>query len=314
MTKLDSVMEEINNEPETSTETNNKETSTNTSPKEETSPEVPKNSNTDVPDEKESDKIKYKEDDKPEPDKKDKSQYSDMEKAEYSFRKQLSKQKQKYENMMAEQNKAFEEMKSRLEKLENPEKYKNKLRNDFETDDQYIDYIVQQRMQKFFDEENQKNAKLKEEEAAELEHQEAINTNIVNCFKTEAEQKDYYTVVKNAFDHGLEALMDKEGMVAEYIMKSANGPKILYELAKDPNKVKQIYGQMDPQSRFFELKMLEREILSRPVEPVAPAVAPAPVQQNPNLAKPVGTPGLAKGNTKDMFEDKDDLRAFLRRR
>jgi len=298
MSNLDNVVNEIQKDPETSSETNNTESSTNTPVEQETSPEVPQNAN-------ESEEIDISEE--PQPQKVDKSQFTDMQKAEYSFKKQLGKQKQKYEAMMAQQQKAFNDLQSRLDKLENPDKYKEKLRDSFQTDDEYIDYLVGQRMKKYFDAEQERNAQIQAENEENERNQAVINSNISECFKTEAEQKDYYNVVKTAFDHGLEELMDKEQMCAEYIMKSPNGPKILYELAKDPNKVRQVYSQMDPSSRFFELKMLEREIMTRPQTQAQPAV-------NPNLAKAVGTPGLAKGNTKDMFDDKEDLRSFIRRR
>ena len=66
--------------------------------------------------------------------------------------KKSEKQKQKYESILAEQKKAFASLQDRLDKLENPDKYKEKFRENFQTDDEYIDYIVQQRMNKILDE------------------------------------------------------------------------------------------------------------------------------------------------------------------
>ena len=57
-----------------------------------------------------------------------KRQYSDLEKAQYSFHKQFSKQKAKYEKMLEDQKKSYEE---RFDRLEHPEKYKKKTRADF---------------------------------------------------------------------------------------------------------------------------------------------------------------------------------------
>lgn len=308
MTNLEKVMseEDVNTNTQTSVETNNTQSSTNTSEEKETAPEASQNANNEEQDISE-EQVKEENTDKPV----DKSQFTDMEKAQYSFRRQMAKQKEKYEKAMQEREEQFKAMQERLERLENPDKYKEKLRDSFKTDDEYIDYLVGQRMQKYFDMENERNIALQRENEENERHQAEINSNISECFKTEEDQKDYYNVVSEAFSKGLEELMDKEQMCAQYIMKSPNGPKILYELAKDPNKVKQVYGQMDPQSRFFELKMLEREIMSRPAESKP---LEKPVVQNPNLAKPVGTPGLAKGNTKDMFDSKEDLRSFIRKR
>lgn len=292
MNNLERVMNEIGSE--TSPETNNSEAQANTSQIETASPEAPQNANMDD----ESDSAE-----EPEAKKTDKSQFSDIQKAEFSFRKQLGRQKQKYEAMMAEQHKAFQDLQSRLDKLENPDKYKEKLRDSFQTDDEYIDYIVQQRMNKILEEQDAKTIKEREAEAKEIEFRKTIDDNIAANFKTEAEQQDYFTVVRNAFEHGLEKLMDDEKYVADYILKSPTGPKLLYELAKDPNKVKQVYSQRDPMSRLFELKMIERELNTKQV-----------VQQSPNLQKPIGKPGISKNDTADMFASHDDLRSFIRRR
>jgi len=291
MNNLEKVMEE--KDPETSPESTVSESLASTSQNETVSPEVPQNANMD-------EETDISED--PAAKKVDKSQFSDMQKAEYSFRKQLGKQKSRYESQLAEQRKAYEDLQSRLERLENPDKYKTKLRDSFQTDDEYIDYIVQQRMDKILDEQNRRNLIEREQEAMDEEFHANIDRNIASTFKTESEKQDYYNTVKAAFDRGLEELMDQEKNVADYIMKSPTGPRLLYELAKDPGKVKQIYSQRDPMSRLFELKMIERDLVSKPI------------QQSPNLQKPIGKPGISKNDTADLFASKDELRSFIRHR
>lgn len=291
MSNLSKVMEE--KDPETSPEPSVSETLASTSQSETASPEVPRNANMD-------EEIDISED--PAAKSGEKRQFSDLQKAEYSFRKQLGKQKSRYETQLAEQRKAFEDLQSRLDKLENPDKYKEKLRDSFQTDDEYIDYIVQQRMNKILDEQNEKNKKEMEMDAQDAQFREQIDSNINECFNTKEARDDYMNVVKRAFDNGLEDIMDREKYVAEYIMKNPKGPKLLYELAKDPNKVKQVYSQSDPMSRLFELKMIERELFTKPVT------------QSPNLLKPIGKPGISKNETVDMFSNKEDLRNFIRKR
>ncbi len=280
-------------DPETSPEPSVSETLASTSQSETVSPEEPQNANMDK-------EIDISED--PAAKTGEKRQFSDPQKAEYSFRKQLGKQKSKYESQLAEQRKAFEDLQSRLDKLENPDKYKEKLRDSFQTDDEYIDYIVQQRMNKILDEQNEKNKKEMEMDAQDAQFREQIDNNINECFNTKEARDDYMNVVKKAFENGLEDIMDREKYVAECIMKSPKGPKLLYELAKDPNKVKQVYSQSDPMSRLFELKMIERELFAKPVT------------QSPSLQKPIGKPGISKNETVDMFSNKEDLRNFIRKR
>ena len=302
MSKLDEIMDSIDdeskNKPETSPELTDQKSLANASQSATESPEAPQNANVD-------DEIDISEEPEPKKDQKaDKSQFSDLEKAEYSFKKQLGKQKQKYESILAEQKKAFASLQDRLEKLENPDKYKEKFRENFQTDDEYIDYIVQQRMNKILDEQNEKAIKDREEEAKAEEAREFIDKNIETCFTTDEARTDYFNTVKAAFDEGLQELMDKEKYVAEYIMRNPNGPRILYELAKDKEKVRQIYSQGDPMSRLFELKMIEREILTKPTAD----------KSNPNLQKAIGKPGISKETTADIFSSKDDLKRFIRMR
>jgi hypothetical protein len=302
MSKLDEIMDSIDdeskNKPETSPELTEQKSLANASQSATESPEAPQNANVD-------DEIDISEEPEPKKDQKaDKSQFSDLEKAEFSFKKQLGKQKQKYESILADQKKAFASLQERLEKLENPDKYKEKFRENFQTDDEYIDYIVQQRMNKILDEQNEKAMKDREEEAKAEEAREFIDKNIETCFTTNEARTDYFNTVKAAFDEGLQELMDKEKYVAEYIMRNPNGPKILYELAKDKEKVRQIYSQGDPMSRLFELKMIEREILTKPTAN----------KSNPNLQKAIGKPGISKETTADIFSSKDDLKRFIRMR
>ena len=302
MSKLDEIMDSIDdeskNKPETSPELTEQKSLANASQSATESPEAPQNANVD-------DEIDISEEPEPKKDQKaDKNQFSDLEKAEFSFKKQLGKQKQKYESILADQKKAFASLQERLEKLENPDKYKEKFRENFQTDDEYIDYIVQQRMNKILDEQNEKAMKDREEEAKAEEAREFIDKNIETCFTTDEARTDYFNTVKAAFDEGLQELMDKEKYVAEYIMRNPNGPRILYELAKDKEKVRQIYSQGDPMSRLFELKMIEREILTKP----------AADKSNPNLQKAIGKPGISKETTTDIFSNKDDLKRFIRMR
>lgn len=302
MSKLDEIMDSIDdeskNKPETSPELTEQKNLANASQSATESPEAPQNANVD-------DEIDISEEPEPKKEQKaDKSQFSDLEKAEFSFKKQLGKQKQKYESILADQKKAFASLQERLEKLENPDKYKEKFRENFQTDDEYIDYIVQQRMNKILDEQNEKAMKDREEEAKAEEAREFIDKNIETCFTTDEARTDYFNTVKAAFDEGLQELMDKEKYVAEYIMRNPNGPRILYELAKDKEKVRQIYSQGDPMSRLFELKMIEREILTKPTAD----------KSNPNLQKAIGKPGISKETTTDIFSSKDDLKRFIRMR
>ena len=67
------------------------------------------------------------------------SQYSHEEQMTYSFKRQLAKQRSKYEQQIADLQRQWEE---RFDKLENPAKYAPKTRKDFEYDDDYVKYLA----------------------------------------------------------------------------------------------------------------------------------------------------------------------------
>jgi hypothetical protein len=71
-------------------------------------------------------------------------EYTPEERAAYSFRKQLAKQREKYEKNYVPKDQ-YEQLLQRIEKLENPEKFQPLNRQQFQDDDSYIDALVQQR-------------------------------------------------------------------------------------------------------------------------------------------------------------------------
>lgn len=231
---------------------------------------------------------------------------SKEDKITHSFKQQLNRQKNKYEAQIAEQKKAFESLQSRLEKLENPEKYRVKLRNDFENDDKYIDYLVEQRMNKMFAERDSESQKQKEIDNYRQEQANAINERISKCFPTEEERKNYLITVQQAFDKGLEQLIDNEKYVCQYIQKSENGPRLLYDLATKPELTQRVFSQADSMSRIMELKLHERDYLKQnEIKNGSPVI---------NTAKVIGKPGVSTNRTTDLFSNNDDLKNFIRRR
>jgi len=238
----------------------------------------------------------------------DKSKISDVDKATYSLKKQMAKQKARYESQLSERQKEFDELKTRLERLENPQGNTPKQRDSFKTDDEYIDYIVQSRMDKILSEKDKEYAKQRKSEEENFKRSLEISERIEKCFPTEKERNDYVDVVQSAFDNGLEELMDKEQFVSQYIQSSPNGPRLLYDLATKPELVKTIFSQGDPLSRILEIKLYEKELGKGKQEAKAPTA-------NVDVSKVIGKPGLSTGkNTTDLFTNPDELRNFIRRR
>lgn len=235
-----------------------------------------------------------------------KREYTDLEKAEYSFHKQFSKQRKKFEAELAKRNEEYKQLQDRLERLENPEKYREKNRNDFSNDDEYINHLVEQRFTKMLQEkekaESEKAREIEEKSERERVENERINKNIRACFDSDEKIQDYRQKVGYAFEQGLEELIDNTPELSNYIQRSPNGPKILYKLATDANSVKSIFeGAVDAYDIAFRVRDLEKSILAE--ETKTQIVEPK---------ESIGTPGKSSGKkTVSMFDDDKALRDFM---
>lgn len=253
------------------------------------------------------------------------SEKTDLEKAQYSFHKQLSKQKAKYEQQIAEAQKRYEDIASRLEKLENPDKYREKYRDDFKTDDEYINHLVQQ---KFESQWKQTLEEYEKQEKEKQEQEEIINTyksradeSVKKFFPTEEAQKDYHEKVQEALDKGLGDVIDEDEDLAQYIMMSPNGAKIMYELATNIDAVKDLFENTSKWDKQFKIRALEQKLMTAPT-PVQPTVA-TPNITSPEVekkevvkkeTKPIGRPGTGESHSlNDVFSNDDAILSYLRK-
>lgn len=231
-----------------------------------------------------------------------KRQYSDLEKAQYSFHKQFSKQKAKYEKMLADQNKTWEE---RFDRLEHPEKYKKKTREDFSTDDEFIDHLVKQRFDKLMQEQvseyEAQQAQTREQEEVEASYRNDIQERVKKLFNDEASLNDYHKVVDAALEKGLGKLINAvDPEVSMQIITSEYGPKILYELAKNPSMVQDWFKEGRSSGyRQFMVSKLEDQFKN----------AKAPQQVKPGI---IGKPGIGLTKPKtNIFSSDKALLDFL---
>lgn len=229
-------------------------------------------------------------------------EYTPEERAAYSFRKQLAKQREKYEKNYVPKDQ-YEQLLQRIEKLETPEKFQPLNRQQFQDDDSYIDALVQQR----FD--NMWNAKLQEaqqkysEQARQEQEVQAYKSrqdeNVKKLFKTPESEKQYRDAIAVALQNGLGELIDSDKEVAQYIMRSDLGPKILYEFATNPKEVENLFNdgvtEMDRQFKIRELENRLRSEINKPAMPV------------------VGKPGMgAETKPGSIFDSDDSILAYLR--
>lgn len=249
------------------------------------------------------------------------SEKTELEKAQYAFHKQFSRQKAKYEQQIAEAQKRYDDIASRLERLENPDKYREKYRDDFKTDDEYINHLVQQ---KFEAQWKQTLEEYEKQEKERQEQEEIINTyksradeSIKKFFPTEEAQKDYHEKVQEALDKGLGDVIDEDEDLAQYIMMSPNGARIMYELATNIDAVKDLFENTSKWDKQFKIRALEQKLMTAPA-PIQPTVTTAQVENKEEVVKketkPIGRPGTGESHSlNDVFSNDDAILNYLRK-
>ena len=232
-----------------------------------------------------------------------KKTYSKEEQAAYSFRKQLGKQRAKYEDQYNQLQQQYTALLERLDRLENPEKYAPLNRSQFQDDDSYIDALVQQRFDNMW---NQKLYEAKQrysEQAKQDQEVQAYKTrqdgNVKKLFKTPEAEQQYRQVIGTALQNGLGELIDSDKDVAQYIMRSDLGPKILYEFATHPEELEKMFSEdVTDMDRQFMIRDLENRLRSEITKPAMPVI---------------GKPGVqAEAKPGSIFDSDDSILNFLR--
>lgn len=216
------------------------------------------------------------------------SERTKLDQASYSFRKQLAKNKQKYETRYNELQNQYNDLLARLDRLEHPEKYQPLNREQFETDDDYIQKLVEERFNNVWQSKLEEARKQYENENKQNEEINAYRSradeNVKKLFKTPEAEKQYRDTIAKALNDGLGELVDTDKEVAMYIMRSDLGPKILYEMATNPKIVEDLFGEnVTEMDRQFKIRELENKLRTAMVTPAAPVIGKPGIQaQQPN--------------------------------
>lgn len=229
-------------------------------------------------------------------------EYTPEERAAYSFRKQLAKQRERYEKNYVPKDQ-YDQLLQRIEKLENPEKFQPLNRQQFQDDDSYIDALVQQRFDNMWNQRLQEVQQRYSEQARQEQEVQAYKSrqdeNVKKLFKTPEAEKQYRDAIAVALQNGLGELVDSDREIAQYIMRSDLGPKILYEFATNPKEVENLFSdgvtEMDRQFKIRELENRLRSEINKPAMPV------------------VGKPGMgAETKPGSIFDSDDSILNYLR--
>lgn len=229
--------------------------------------------------------------------------YSKEEQAAYSFRKQLGKQRAKYEDQYGQLQQQYNALLERLDRLENPDKYAPLNRGQFKDDDSYIDALVQQRFDNMWNQKLQEAQQKYSEQAKQDQEVQAYKTrqddNVKKLFKTPEAEQQYRQAIGTALQNGLGELIDSDRDVAQYIMRSDLGPKILYEFATNPQEVEKMFNEgVTEMDRQFMIRDLENRLRSEITKPAMPVI---------------GKPGVqAEAKPGSIFDSDDSILNYLR--
>ena len=249
----------------------------------------------------------------------DLSKLTKEEKASHAFQRQLAKAKEKHKaELDAQREELRKEFQSQIDEIKKSVAKEEpvKTRADFDTDDEFIDYLTQRGVDKRMAQIDADNAKAKAEadakakaeaEAAEQRKQMAdyFNTNARNAFGdgyAEFEQR-----VQKGVANGLADVLDEAPAVRDYIFSNPNGPAVLNEMLVNKDSFIRVMSlATNPMDAVIECHELAKELSSRKAEP-----APAPTPKMPSIGKP-GAGGSTR-TAPDMYHDDASLIDFVRR-
>lgn len=249
-----------------------------------------------------------------------------MKRAEYSFRRQLDKNNKKHADELAARDKENAELKARLAEIEKKLDPNNalKTRKDFESDDDYIDYLTQRRVNAILaerDAEAKKKAdadaetqrKQKEADDEAFAQQRVWMENVHAAFNDEKREQEFYAKVQYCSQRGLGQILDECPAAADFLMNHPHGPRVMEKVLNDQQTFRDVFGdgsrRVSQLDVYYALRRVDERMDDAPAAPAAPAAPTKPTM--PHLGKPGKQAG--GGVKPDIYSDPDEMRAFVRR-
>ena len=249
-----------------------------------------------------------------------------MKRAEYSFRRQLDKNNKKHADELAARDKEIAELKARFAEIEKKTDPNNapKTRKDFESDDDYIDYLTQRRVDKILaerDAEAKKKAdadaetqrKQKEADDEAFAQQRVWMENVHAAFNDEKREQEFYAKVQYCSQRGLGQILDECPAAADFLMNHPHGPRVMEKVLNDQQTFRDVFGdgsrRVSQLDVYYALRRVDERMDDAPAATTTPAAPAKPTM--PHLGKPGKQAGA--GVKPDIYSDPDEMRAFVRR-
>lgn len=250
-----------------------------------------------------------------------------VKRAEFSFKRQLSKQKEKHAAELKERDEKYEAVMKELAELKKQVAPKKEplRREQFEDDEEFIralqaEAIAGERA-KWDEEAAKKEAeRLEKERAAQAEQEElrekqqAWLNNVQEAFAGDKTRShNFLEKVAYANAHGFGQVLDECPVAADYLINDPNGPLVFEKILTDRATFERVFDtrRTSPLAVYHELRRVEDEVRAAQQQPAGQG-APAGGQAVPKLGRPGRQAGGAGVAGSDMFDDPKALRRWLR--
>lgn len=254
--------------------------------------------------------------------KKDLSGLTKEEKAAFSFKRQLEKQRHKYESEISKMTDKFSEIQKDIESLKSAQpKEQPKTRTDFDSDDDYIRYLSKQSVDDVLAEqkkqaadEEARKALEAEEEKRQKEDTDRFTANCAKVFTDEEQYAEFAKKVNKGLSNGLGELLDQVPTVRDYLFQNPNGPRVLNAMLSDREAFVRVMSRaQNPIEATIEMHEMAKELMTAPASaPAAPTPVPTPQQ---HLMPSIGKPGKGSaGTAPDVFSSDESILKFIRGR
>ena len=261
---------------------------------------------------------------------KDYSSFSPQEKAQYAFNRQLAKQKQKYADDVATIREEFRKELDEIKKgMAHKPEDKPKGRLDFGSDDEYIDYLTERRVNAIMAQRDAESAKKAEEQAEKDREAEEIRKNneamsevfnghVGEYFK-DRDPKEYETFkgkVNLALKNGLGEFLDNAPSVKDFIFTMPDGVAVLNEMLTDRNTfIRVMQASVNPMACTVEMMNVAQQARQRAAQQQQQQAMDLQQQQQPQGMPHIGKPGARQGSGVGRRLDSDaDIIDFIRGR
>ena len=263
------------------------------------------------------------------PDEKKPSEHTPQERAEFAFKRQLAKQREKYEAQLKEQSDKFANLQKQLDELKKAQTPKTALkREDFPDDEEFIRALQQEEINKALEARDAKHAEeaqKKAEEDAEQERQrkeleeqqQTWISNVDSAFNGDQDRKSkFFQRIQYCQQRGLGDILDKVPVAADFLMYNPRGPIVFERMLNDRAAFESVFNErnLNPMDIYYSLRKLDEKIAAE--QPATPPQTETQPSVTPKPAVPhMGKPGKqsASNAAPDIFNDDDAMLQFLRR-